>query len=59
MFICLKSASYLFQSAFNWLLYKSPKNKDWLTLNLALEVIELYCSRNKNKDEILVFVGVD
>ncbi|KAJ8326158.1 hypothetical protein O5D80_004934 [Batrachochytrium dendrobatidis] len=41
-----------------WMRRKSPKNRNGLTMQLALSTIELYWSR-KTQDDILLFVGVD
>jgi hypothetical protein len=41
-----------------WMRNKSPKNRNMLTLRLALSVIEFHWSQ-KTEDNILVFVGID
>ena len=48
-------AHYSFE---DWMRNKSPKNRNKLTLRLALSIIERYWSQ-KTKENILVFVGID
>ncbi|KAI8891700.1 hypothetical protein BC833DRAFT_613454 [Globomyces pollinis-pini] len=43
----------------DWMRDKSPKNRNSLTLNLALRIIEAFWREKTKESNILVFVGID